>query len=1039
LILSAASRLLPLSILLSLAALPSPAQPTVVVFHKVVDESMRRPDGPGLFFWQNGVTPSIDGNTIVFRTFDNVNSNTWDTIWIANADGSGLKILANSKTALPNGTHIANFNLGVGNATDQVGAPLTRGGFTVFAANDSSAAAFPGGLYTVSNADGVAHIIADHTTVGPNGEIFTRFGLGAGSGSAYTGWALRDGRVAFMAPVTYPAPQSSTVGIYTAMASGGSLADRADGNHPLHPEFLFGGVNQMRGAATGNNTVVFAGGTIFDPVSGFSAIYAGNPSCLGDGSPLPAGCLELVNAAGKLPGDTITPSHTRFNAAGIQTDGSVVAFYADEPGSPTFAGIYTVPVAGGAIQKIVDTGTTLPGLGTFNKDTIGGFSLDAGNILFRIKDTSGKVGIYLWSAGTITRVVSTGDLVFGHAVADINDPGSSSLSGNTAALTLLFSDGTKAGIYTVSLCTNTATLCAGQAAGTISSFAGNGFPGFAGDGGPAPLAALFQPVSVAADYAGNIYVADQLNHRIRKVDSRGVITTVAGKGTSGFSGDGGPAIAAQLNTPTGIAVDPSGNLYIGDVGNQRIRKVDLNGNITTFAGTGTAGFSGDGGPATQAAFNNGSRTAADAAGNLYVADQSNHRVRKIDATGKVTTFAGTGVAGFSGDGGTAVSALLNNPTALAVDVGGSVYISDQLNHRIRKVDASGTITTLAGNGTAAFSGDGGPATAAALSYPGGLAVDSSGNVFVFDGGNLRVREIMASAGAIQTVAGTGVADFAGDGGPASDAPFNGAFGMALDTAGNLYVADARNNRVRQITGRPAAPTFFSAGVNSAASYAPGMTPGSLAVLFGSRLSTVQGIQVSSAARWPPQLSGTSVTVGGIAAPVYAVANVNGTEQINFQVPFEVAGRAFAPVAVSNNGNSTQAVQVPILSALPGVFLLDGVNGVIVHGLTGAIVGPSSPAAKGEVVVIYSTGLGPLDSSPGTGNPASSTVLSRTVSPVTVTIGGANANVAFSGLTPSLIGVYQINATVPAGAPSGSDDLVVTTIGAVSRTVKISVQ
>jgi uncharacterized protein (TIGR03437 family) len=818
----------------------------------------------------------------------------------------------------------------------------------------------------------------------------------------------------------------------------------ADGNHPLHPEFLFGGANQMRGAALSGNTVVFLGGTIFDPVSGFSAIYAGSPSCINGPlgatvPPLPGGCIELATAATVLPGDPVTPTHTRFSANTLQADGSVVAFYADEPGSPSFAGIYTVPVGGGAIQKIFDTTTVLPGLATFNKDTIGGFSPDGGNVLFRVKDTAGKTGIYLWSARNITRLAGTGDLIFGHPVADIADPASSSLSGNTAVFSIGFTDGTRPGIYTLTICSgNNALICAGQAAGTIVTFAGNGLQSFSGDGGPAPSASIAKAVAVVADYSGNVFIADQLNNRIRKVDTTGKITTVAGTGAANFSGDGGPATAATLNAPTGLAVDPAGNLLIADVGNQRIRKIDAGGTISTIAGTGTAGFSGDGGPAAQAAVNNAVRISADIAGNILAADQTNHRVRKIDASGKITTIAGTGAAGFSGDGGPATAAQLNNPTALASDQAGNLYISDLLNHRVRRIDKAGNISTIAGNGTAGFSGDGGPALTASLNFPGGLAVDVAGNLLLADSGNQRIRQV-STAGVISTIAGTGVADFLGDGGPAVAAPLNGAFGLALDTQGNLYIADANSSRIRQVSGRPGAPTFSAAGVNSAASYAPGLTPGSLAVLFGSRLSTVQGVQVATTPTWPTQLAGTSVTVGGTPAPVYAVANVNGTEQINFQIPFEVAGLPYASVVVSNNGNSTQGVPAPVLTALPAIFLLDGVNGVIVHGLTGAVVSAANPAAKGEVVVVYATGLGPVNPSPGTGNPASVTTLSPTVSPVTATIGGVTANVAFGRLTPSLIGVYQVNLTVPAVAPTGSDDLILAASGANSRGAKIAVK
>ena len=253
-------------------------------------------------------------------------------------------------------------------------------------------------------------------------------------------------------------------------------------------------------------------------------------------------------------------------------------------------------------------------------------------------------------------------------------------------------------------------------------------------------------MEVSGDQKGNLFIADQYNNRIRKIAPDGTISTVAGTGVARFSGDGGPAVDAQLNTPTGIFGDSSGNLYIGDPGNQRIRKMNASGIITTLAGNGAEGYGGDGGPANQATLYNASRVAVDPSGNVYIADQSNHRIRKVTPGGIITTFAGNGVGtpatgAFSGDGGPAVDASLNNPTAVAVDGTGVLYIADQFNQRIRKVALDGTITTIAGTGSAGFGGDGGPATAAKLNYPGGMTLDAAGNLYFNDDLNYRTRMI----------------------------------------------------------------------------------------------------------------------------------------------------------------------------------------------------------------------------------------------------------------------------------------------------------
>ena len=272
----------------------------------------------------------------------------------------------------------------------------------------------------------------------------------------------------------------------------------------------------------------------------------------------------------------------------------------------------------------------------------------------------------------------------------------------------------------------------------IIPVAGTGIAGFGGDGGPAKLAMLNQPEGVAVDASGNLYIADTDNNRIRKISPGGIITTVAGTEIAGFSGDGGPATQAQLNHPEGVAVDASGNLYIADTGNNRIRKISPNGIITTVAGNGIAGFSGDNGPASQAQLNQPEGVAVDASGNLYIADTDNDRIREVRTDGVIITIAGRD-AGFSGDGGPAYRAQLNHPEGVAVDASGNIYIADTGNNRIRKISPNGTITTIVGNGTTAI-----------LKAPTGIAVSASGNLYIADTGNNRIL-VVDPSGRITTL------------------------------------------------------------------------------------------------------------------------------------------------------------------------------------------------------------------------------------------------------------------------------------------------
>ncbi len=342
----------------------------------------------------------------------------------------------------------------------------------------------------------------------------------------------------------------------------------------------------------------------------------------------------------------------------------------------------------------------------------------------------------------------------------------------------------------------------------ITTYAGNGTGGYTGDGGPAILAEIGDPSGVATDNYGNVYVS--FYNCIRKVSSSGIISTIAGTNLCGFSGDGGPATNAQINYPCGIAVDNMGNIYFGDLRNNRVRKIDNTGIIVTIAGTGDTANNGDGGAATSAAVFHPGYLAINSSGELVFTCID--FVRKIDDSGIITTIAGIGGLGYSGDGGPATAAQIN-ANGLAIDAAGNVYISDSYYAVVRKVNSAGIISTIAGNGTSGFSGDGGPATTAQLGEPEGLCIDAIGNLFICDESDGRIRRVDAS-GEISTFAGGGsCAAGLGDGGPATGGCLSRPNDVKVDDDGNLFIADGLDARVRKVSGSTLVATVTNQGTS----------------------------------------------------------------------------------------------------------------------------------------------------------------------------------------------------------------------------------
>jgi len=758
-------------------------------------------------------------------------------------------------------------------------------------------------------------------------------------------------------------------------------------------------------------------------------------------------------------------SATVWRPGGIAVDAAGNIYIADS------ANNCVREISGGIITTVAGTGT--PG---YNGDNILASSAQLYYPSDVAVDSAGN--LYIADSGNglirevtngLIRSVANPILAGGIAVDSSGNvyitTGSKVLKASNGALTTVAGGGTVGGNGSASGAQlNSPKGVAVDSAGNVYiADTNNGLLRQVSNGTIATLNGQLTPSAVAMDAAGNLYIAD--GSVIRKITKAGVVTTVAGTGiyTYSYNGDNIPATSAQLASPSGVAVDSLGNLYIADTGNNRIRKVS-GGLITTVAGTSAANVGGNNNvPATVAQLSYPQGVAVDSSGNIYIADSD---VVEEVSNGIITVIAGGGI-GNVGDGQAATLAQLISPSGIAVDSSGSLYLADSGGSRVRKI-TGGISNTIAGNGAAAFRGDGGPSSNAEVDYPYGVAVDPSGTVYIADGGNNRIRALTPSGSsctyAVSPLSFTGVSSSGGSLAvniqtasgcvwvlpnlpywiTASKVAAAGSGSVTLTVSASLGPA---RNVMFSVAGSPvlltqqgtgAAPSVNSGGVLNGASFTAPLVPGSIASAFGNFMLSSPASYTQSPL--PTSLSGLSLQINGATpAPLFYVSS----GQANFQVPWELSGQTQTILAATLNGATNAAQAVSLAPFAPAIFAVNGQGsgqGAVLD-TSYRLVDSSNPATAGSTYVsIYCTGLGAVTNQPVTGSPALGDPLSWTTTIPTVTIGGAPATVSFYGLAPGYAGLYQVNAQVPAMSAKGNAVPVTVSIGgAGSNAVTIAVR
>ncbi len=508
-----------------------------------------------------------------------------------------------------------------------------------------------------------------------------------------------------------------------------------------------------------------------------------------------------------------------------------------------------------------------------------------------------------------------------------------------------------------------------------------------GEGGPAAWGRVGATAGLVRDRTGNTYFSDQASNMVRRIDPNGTLTTVAGNGEPGFAGDGGPAREARLNAPAGLAMDAAGNLYIADEQNSRIRRVTPAGLIETVAGNGETKFAGDGGAATSGSLGQPDGVAIDPGGNLYIADTLSHRIRKVTQDGIMHTVAGSDQWGTAGDGGPAVLAQLINPRSLALDAAGNLLITDSSARLVRRITTAGIMERVAGNGEQGRAGDGGPAIAAQMDLPWGIAVDAAGNVYIGDGYAIRRVD---RAGTIRGIAG----------GPAK--------GLAVDASGSLWMATGNTVVVASTLGPPFPQRPFiqpnTIGNAATAALFPSLFPFPSAAVAPGEILTISG------ARLGTSVAQVRVLFDGEPVPVLGVRE----DQITAIAPYRIAGSQTAGITVEVDGVASNPATVAVLPAVPGLSVYGAGALISASALNqdGTRNGPGNPAAPGSVVALFGAGAGVMNPPQKEGEVVSGT-LSVPDLPVSVRIGGRPATVLYAGAAPGLVGgVLQVNVLIP---------------------------
>lgn len=599
--------------------------------------------------------------------------------------------------------------------------------------------------------------------------------------------------------------------------------------------------------------------------------------------------------------------------------------------------------------------------------------------------------------------------------------------------------------------------------GVITTIAGT-TQGYSGDGGPATLAQLtlanvrnecdparFEELNhISVDAAGNIYLADTNANRIRRIAPNGTITTVAGSGTrptiepsrcspqgnAAEAGDGGPASAAKLYGPSHAIMLPNGNLLICDEKNNRIRQVSPQGVITSVVGgpTNLHSFFAPNIPANLTPMDWPSAIAVDATGRLYFAELHSNRIGRVNGDGRLQVIAGTGLPGMGADGADATRSQLANPTHIAFDKDGNLLVVEQGNHRVRRIAPSGAISTIVGTGTPGFAGDGGAATQAQLNQPSAVALDAAGNLYIADMGNHRVRRV-APDGKISTIAGNGQIGRGAEGIPATQSPLNYPSSVAVDAKGDVLIVDWQNYLIRKVSFGPV-PAISPGGVVNAASFLPApvpLAPGALISIFG--VNFASGLTQASEVPLPTQMGGVSATVNGTRMPLVFVS----PNQINAQLPYDLReGAARVRVATEQGASADETIVVG--AAAPGIFMLPGGNRAVAINQDFSLNTAENAEARGRVLTVYMTGIGPLDGELAAGQAAPSTVLYRAALESSATIGGKDAPLLFLGLTPGFVGLAQANVQIPGDAPVGTaQELVISVNRQRSNTTLVAVK